>query len=93
MPALSVGADRLQHLGRLGVVLLRAAQIDVEAPQAVGDGPLEHRRVRGGEQRGASEASSCERARLVARLDDDQRHAAAQQRFELAARVGRSVSS
>ena len=88
MPATVDGADRLEHCGRLGVVLLRAAEIDVQAAQAVGDGPLEHRRVRGGEAR-RQRGEQLERARLVARLDDDQRHAAAQQRFELLARVGR----
>ena len=83
MPATCRGAHRLEHGGRLGIVLLRAAQIDVQAPQAVGDGPLEHRRVRGGEAR-RQRGEQLERARLVARLDDEQRHAAAKQRFELA---------
>ncbi len=82
------GADRLQHRSRLGIVLLRAAQIYVQAPQAVGDGPLEYRRVRGGETR-RQRGEQLERSRLVARLDHHQRHAAAKQRFELLARVGR----
>ena len=69
-------------------MLLRAAQIYVQAAQAVGDGPLEHRRVRGGETR-RQRGEQRQRARLVARLDDDERHAAAKQRFQLAARVGR----
>ena len=66
---LSVARIDLSTL-RLGVVLLRAAQIDVQAPQAVGDRPLEHRRVRGGEAR-RQRGEQLERARLVARLDDD----------------------
>ena len=81
------GAHRLEHRGRLGVVLLGAAEIDVQAAQPVGDGPLEHRRVRGREAR-RQRREQLERARLVARLDDDERHAAAKQRFELLARVG-----
>jgi hypothetical protein len=39
------GANRLQHIGRFGVVGLRSAEIDVEPSQALGDLPLEHRQV------------------------------------------------
>jgi hypothetical protein len=82
------GADRLEHRRRLGVVLLGAAEVDVQAAQAVGAGPLEHGRVRGGEAR-RQRCEHLERARLVVRLDHDERHAAAEQDLELLACVGR----
>ena len=70
MPATCEARTDLSTAAGSAVVLLRAAQIDVQAPQAVGDGPLEHRRVRGREAR-RQRGEQLERARLVARLDDD----------------------
>ena len=70
MPALSVARIDLSTAVGSALCCWRAAEIDVEAAQAVGDSPLEHRRVRGGEAR-RQRGEQRERARLVARLDDE----------------------
>jgi hypothetical protein len=83
------GAHRLQHRRWLGIVLLRAAQTNVEPAQTLRDSPLKYGRMRSGREPGRQRGDQGERARLVASLDDDQRHAAFQQRFQLFARVDR----
>ena len=83
------GANALEHLRRVCVVLLRAAEIHIDSPQSVGHRPLKNGRVTraGTLQRQAFQQR--ERSRFIARFDQDQWNPAAQQRRKFRARIGR----
>ena len=77
----------LQQLVRIGEHALRTAEIDVDALQALGDGPLKHAPAAAFPHLEARLAHQRQYARFFAGLDHDERHTRGQHGLQLAARV------
>src|ERR1700676_2038677 len=83
------GLEVLEHLFRLGQRALRPTEIDIDAPQTLGDGPLEHAPAAAHPHLEAGLPHQRQYARFFAGLDDDEGHARTEQGLQLVARIQR----
>src|SRR6185295_3066651 len=77
-----------EDLDRFRVVTLWWTEIDIDALQAIGRGPLEHWSVGVSCQPHGKRPEHLKHARLIASLDDQKRNPGAEQDLEVVARIG-----